>query len=66
MEARRGHGGEEGGEEALTIADFSGCGGVWRGMRAGPQSWVVHLQIKILNNDGEMERGKRGVEKQIA
>ena len=28
-------------------------------MRAGPQSWIIHLQTKISNTEGEMQRKER-------
>ena len=39
----------------LTIVQW------WRAsrMRAGPQSWIIHLQTKILNTEGEMQRKER-------
>ena len=28
-------------------------------MRAGPQSWIIHLHARILNTEGEMQRKER-------
>ena len=60
--------GEEEKEKCSRVHTSSPCpllpshdSGVWRAprMRAGPQSWIIHLQRRILNTEGEMQRKER-------
>ena len=34
-------------------------GGVVESTHVGPQSWIIHLETKILNTEGEMQRKEK-------